>query len=535
MSIPLTGSGGLFTRLGKIAGLLRAVNLFRGTGALLVTTLTGNGTTATATTLRAHGYTTGDTVTITGAANSGFNVSSVTITVTSSTQFTFANSTNATDTAKNIKAVKTSGAGFFGVGPYVDNLFAQFGSADQNLVDSLYSTRDAYRTVHSGLTSYLQTLAQNVLVGMANDDTPLSTQTVTAALNLLVSQMTGNAQSVQKPNVTASVTSGTNSGNAVCVASVLGGNGLQLDYAISEKVTVTVTADSQSGGATQYLETLQALGAQAESDPLNWDWPLGSGATASLTALDASVNASTSNLLTNSNFETFTVANTPDNWSIATGTAGTTVFSASSGNAYRDSSALQITGNGSELTSLTQAFNAAAGQGTSATLSPLTVYALNAFVKVSAVPAAGVLEISLIDGTGTIINDAQGNQNKVTLTLSGASTSYAALNAFFRTPAVIPSTYKLRVRLSTALDSGKSVFVDDLVLAPATQLYAGGPFVAVFSGNSKLILNDSFTVTVTNDYTSQWALMLDRLYSLRSLGLAVPSAGTPTVADSLIG
>lgn len=54
-----------------------------------ITTLTGNGVISTATTSFAHMLTTGDLITVTGASVAGFNVSSVAITVTSSSTFTY--------------------------------------------------------------------------------------------------------------------------------------------------------------------------------------------------------------------------------------------------------------------------------------------------------------------------------------------------------------------------------------------------------------------------------------------------------------
>lgn len=63
------------------------------------TSIVGNGTTATVVTTAAHGYATGNTVVITGAVNAGFN-GTFTITVTNTTTFTFASAVNATATTQ---------------------------------------------------------------------------------------------------------------------------------------------------------------------------------------------------------------------------------------------------------------------------------------------------------------------------------------------------------------------------------------------------------------------------------------------------
>lgn len=55
-------------------------------------------------------------------------------------------------------------------------------------------------------------------------------------------------------------------------------------------------------------------------------WPDGSTASTSINVIDPDVeDTTTGNLLTNSNFETWTVANIPDDWTILVGAAGTDV------------------------------------------------------------------------------------------------------------------------------------------------------------------------------------------------------------------
>jgi hypothetical protein len=466
MTIALTGTGGLFTRVGRVGGLLNALNSFRGTANL-------------------------------------------------------------------------SSASIVSVGTGVDNLYAQFNSADQAIVTHLYAQRDSYRSVHSSWTQYLQSVAQQIVIQMANDDTPLARLDLPTALALLISQMKSGSQTVAKPTISATVTAGgSNNGGGVMVVSNLGPGGLQQDYEFNESLVATCISDSQKG-ATAGQEQFSVLGPTVESDPLQWDWPLGSGAALSLSAVDALVDNSSGNLLQNGAFKTFTNSNAPDNWPIATGTAGTTIFQATGSNVYKGSSGLTFTGNGTELTSIQQPFNTAPSTilgagGSSAVLGFSTQYAVNCFLKVSSVPAAGVLEIALVDGSGTITTDANGVQNKITQSLPAATTSFLPLNGFFRTPAALPTQLKLRVRLSTALDSAKSVYVGHLALTPVTQLYVGGPWGAIFSGTPVFLLNDTFTAAISNNYSSAWQKLAERLFNMRRLGLALPSGGSPTINDNLI-
>src|SRR6185312_11413119 len=105
---------------------------------------------------------------------------------------------------------------------------------------------------------------------------------------------------------------------------------------------------------------------------------------------------------------------------------------------------------------------------------------------------AGVLEIALTDGSGTIQNDTAGNACSKTIDLHTiADTSWHNLNAVFHLPAVLPTQVKLRIRLSTALTTGTTVYIDGVAMNPMTQFYAGGPYISIFSGNTAMILNDA--------------------------------------------
>lgn len=451
MTIAFTGTGGLFTRVGRMGGLLNSMNSFRG-------------------------------------------------------------------------AVDLSAASIVSVGVGVNNIEAQYASTRQDLIDRLYSSRDTYRQVHGSFAQYLQGLAQSTVIAMADDDVKLTQVTLQAALTELIRQMVANSQVVARPTITATVTAGSsNNGNGTLVASVLGGTGVQRDYVIPETVDVICTSDSQVG-ATLSREPFSARGDAAQSDVLSWDWPKGSGASTQLTAIDA--GSTSSQLLANGDFENFT-SNVPNSWTVDVGTGGVDLFAAGSSDAWSGSNALKYTGTGgAPLTGIYQAV----------TLRPNTVYAVACAMKRSASLAAGVLSIDLHNGSA-IINDDAAVANALTQTLSALTTSYVWKTAFFRTPRVMPTTVRLRVKATTALTSGESVFVDRLALAPATELYSGGPYVALFSGPTKFVVNDSFAIAVANNYATnaKWQFLADRFFGLRSLGLQIPSTtGAATILDSLI-
>jgi hypothetical protein len=550
MTIPLTGTGGLFTRIGKSGAIVRAVNKFRGSGALRVTTLIRAAGTATCTVQENHGFTTGDTVYFQGVLTPAgvypsTNGTAVAITVTSNTVFTFAVAAGADTATGTITVIKTTGVGFFGIGPYCDNLEAQYQSVDQNIMDTLYTSRDNYRSVHTSFNQGQQSICQTTMIQMANDDIPLVSQDLTTAIQLLIGQMNTAAQTVKKPTVSVAVTAGgANNTNGVLLASITNAIGKQLDYVIAEAITVNCTQDSQ-GTATIGSESLVALGQTSQADPLMWNYPLGSGANYSFTSVDAAAGNNGQNLLVNSSFDTFTVTDQADNWTYVVGTPTTNFKNGGSGQAFATyatvNSCLQVVGDGATLHSLTQSFNTASG-GTGYKLTPRTTYMFNLWAKVSAA-ATGIFNIEFIDNNNNVINDDQSTANQVITNVNTLTTTYAPINGVFRTPSILPAAvpYKIRIRFTTALSNGQNLFFDHLGFTAPTQIYVGGPYAAFFAGSAKLIAlpADTFTVTVTNKYDSMWQLLLDQVWNIRAISgpnpsLQIPSGGAPTIVDSLI-
>ena len=366
------------------------------------------------------------------------------------------------------------------------------------------------------LANELRTASQNLLIEMAHADNPLHQKDVTYAASELFKQMLAASESVQQNAVGGTVTpGGANVGNGAVIVSLLDGSGKALEYAFDETIDITVTSADTAGS-----ETLQFMGEAAETDRLSWLWPAGSGADASATSVSSAGGLS---LLANGGFETFTVADTPDDWPIIAGAAGTEILSEAV-TIYQGTLALEFVGSATN----TQIRQLVAG------LASRTPYAFNLFCKCSGAPAAGVLTIDLFDGT-SVINDEAGTANSFTVDLTTLGTTYVAKNAFFRLPEPVPAEVYLRLRLSTALSAGTSLFLDEACLVAATQLYTSGPLVGVFSGNVNWTLDDVLSLDVTNDYAGDLQMLAEKFWELSAKGLIVPSSGAPTVADSLIG
>ena len=397
----------------------------------------------------------------------------------------------------------------------------------QDLVEGLHSATASYRRVHGTMTSYLRTLAQNTVIGMVHDDNPLPSKDLSTAMTELIRQMTANSESVNGSSASVSVTADSNNtGTSVVIASVLDKYGQTLQYAFDEDIILRIQTDSQSGG-TARQEQYTISGEAAAQDVLGYDWPAGSGASSSGTVVNPTLDAS-NNRLTNSDFESFT-GSTPDKWTVT----GSNVSAGGLSHAQFGSNSLAITGDDAEQTTIHQDFNSSTG--TTARLSPATVYAVNLWSKVSAVPANGVLRVALVDGSNTVVNDDAGTANSFTVDLTGETTSFASHNGFFRTPSVLPSTLRIQLKLTTVLEDTIVLYIDDLAMTAALQTYVGGPYVAVFPSATNPVIGDRWTIAVTSTLGA-FQKLFERYFSMRSLGLTIPfdASASETIADSLL-
>jgi hypothetical protein len=395
--------------------------------------------------------------------------------------------------------------------------------------------------VPGNVAGIVQQSARALLLRFVNDDALQSNnRDMPLALKELIAQMKTAVASVPSVTVTATAAAGgSNTGTGKCVVSTYRGDGLTQQNQFAETAVLTCTGDAQNGTAAAAREPFNFSGDQA-AGLFSSDWPGASGAFLSVQAVDSTVsNQSTGNLLTNSDFETFTVANTPDFWPILVGSAGTTVKK-QTGQFYKGLAALEFAGNGAENTSVAQTFNDAT-LGTGAVLRPNRVYNFFVALRVSATPAAGVLTVDLCDGSNTTINDDQAAANSFTVALTALTSSWNTSLGVgtFRTPKTLPATVKLRMRLSTALDNAKSLYMDSAALAEASFLYPGGPALSVFAGATPFMTNDYFTITTANNRNGKtfgmtWQAVFDRLFGMRQLGLLLPYSGSPTLADTLL-
>lgn len=490
---------------------------------------------------------------------------------------------------------------------------------------NLPSAIPQYQGGASGCLSTIQTIAQNLLITMVNNDQVQPDNSLKTAIQYIITQMLNTAQSINKSTVTVVPTAaGGNTGNGALIGSIKRGDGLIQENMLAETLAGTFSA---TGLAT----SLSLKGQASASTPLGQDWPSGSGATSTLTSVDAN----SSSMIANGGMETWlNAANVPDSWIAKVATPGTTlkqtildvqtltitgastsgtyqiqytnpagkieitapiafnatgssvqaalrllaglglVTVASSGTSpdfthiitfagagglqtlvsiinnttgltitpthttsgttqvFAGSFSCQFLSNGAELTELWAPIPISS-------LLPNTAYGISLWAVADAAIAAGVVTIDLFDGSA-VINDAQAVANSLTFNATSLTTSFKHLSALtasecaFRTPAVLPANVYLRVRISTALTNARSMYIDQVAMTPLTQLYNGGPYMALFSGSTAWTTNDTFTVTTTNNRAGILREWLERNFSTSSLGLLFPTNASPTIPDSVV-
>lgn len=370
-------------------------------------------------------------------------------------------------------------------------------------------------------------------------DSPLLNQTlqsnnITGSIQEVIRQMKQQGATVLAMTVTGTPSGFTGVGTGVVVVSVRRpSDGKILENSFAEIASITCTTDSYSGGATRNNEGFTINGDGAENDVFAFDWPLGSNANVTLSAIDGDTSNGSGNTLSNSGFTTWT-SNVPNSWNLVVGTAGVNIFQETSiVYTYTGQGAIRLIGDaGGTLTALTQGIS----------LQQANQYACNLFLRTGATaPAAGVLTIDLIDEDNNIVNDNNGIANSFTIDLTGLNTVYTAYNGVFRTPTIMPDSLFIRMRLSTPLTNGALCYIDKMSLGLMTQMYTGGPYVSVHAGNVPFENGDYAAITITNSRGSGGTLNTFQTLLFRLLYPYVltneyifPSSSSPSISDNLI-
>jgi len=208
---------------------------------------------------------------------------------------------------------------------------------------------------------------------------------------------------------------------------------------------------------------------------------------------DGSTPGNGANADTTIPFENFT-SNTPDGWTVDTGSAGTQVLEEST-EYYFGSKCLEIVGDaGGTLTQISQDaydfFGATAGGTTSdqQALSPYAHYAIGYYMK--SADTTGKISMYM-DGTGY----SAGAAEKATYDFgaSGALASWTLVEAVVNMPKNIPSDMECIIKVETALGNGVSAYIDGAFLAKMHHIPEFGLNIAVVSGDSAFVYHHEYS------------------------------------------
>lgn len=139
-----------------------------------------------------------------------------------------------------------------------------------------------------------------------------------------------------------------------------------------------------------------------------------------------------------------------------------------------------------------------------------------------------------MDGiTGDVLHDSAGQEDALRVDLRRVD--HAAPYGFsFRLPQGVQQPIYLRIRLASPLQAGYSLFLDEIGITQATELYSGGPWVGAFAGIRRGILGDAWAITVGNDRRGRLQEWFQRFFDLESLGLLLPTSGQNRIPESII-
>lgn len=400
------------------------------------------------------------------------------------------------------------------------------------------------------------TLNRMVFRDLSQLNQNLTSVNLQASLKEIVRQMNQQGVTIQSSTVTATVTqfaAYASVGNGVLVVSTRREDGLTQENSYAEVLTATCTQDSYLGGATEGNEGFTITGEGNQPNIFAFDWPLGSNSSVTYSAIDGNSDNSAGNILTNSGFNDWTGSlptATLDNWTLALGTYGTTIIENQS-IVFDGDASVELIGDGATLVSFYQDFDSSSG--TAGTLSPLSQYAVNLWLRRDGTPAAaGVLQVELVDQNNNAVTDASGNANTFTVNLTALTTSFVAYSGTFRTPQVEPTAgYRIRLRLTTAITTGRSVYLDKLGLGLTTAQYLSGPATAVFAGSTPFVQangddpgpptrGDIASAVITNTLGGastpfgNMQTLIAAATGSAQMNLLLPSSAVPSVPNSVI-
>ena len=436
-----------------------------------------------------------------------------------------------------------------------EDTMSNYADADRDMVKTITNSIERRIDEAGRVVQDLRADAQHTLREMVDADTTVRDYSDKEAVLELIRQMlaAGTPSTVDRPSSgyvslpsNDKATAGSlNSGDGMMLLSdMMPWQGLTatnlffLDWPSikTETIRAECIRDSTSRLTPEGEETFRVTGSRPVNS-LDEEWPKGSGTNGIVTVASPKTNGGRTpgkNVCTNSDFENFT-SNIPNNWALVTGTAGTHVYAAGAG--YTGSDALRFVGDGSTNPNIKQALRTTAG--TLGAINPDRPYSITFWAKYETARPTGSLLVSVRDSSGTLLsNGITGRQMQALVSSADITTSYAQYSITCFSPIAIPKGSVIDIRFSANVANTSQVFVDDVVIAEMPQLHTGGLAFQILGGTDRYALGDLYTAAVTNNSTiSDGGIQqeFERFFGIGSRhGLALPSATSPTIADTLI-
>jgi hypothetical protein len=383
------------------------------------------------------------------------------------------------------------------------NLDAQYTAATRymftpvlNQFLSIYNSTDA--TISAAVQGATKTLTEMVTADNANIP-----KSAIPAMRELARQMRAGSTTLLENSVTIGAVSRTGTGTGTVVfggASQMSRTDLLQFECISDTTT----------GATAGSEVFRVTGSAAYNNINDSLWPGGTGINTTMASSDYEAGV---NLVTNGTFETW-VGGAPDGW---TG-ANAQITQLTSG-AFRGSSALKFTGNGS-LNGVSQNLPTTA-------IGPGKRIIFGFWYKKVAGTITRDISMELEDNTSSVAANVDA---------FASSTSWALATSSYTSSVDAPVT-SLTAAIRFDGLAGEEVAVDGAFVYVPSQAGTNGQFFQIVSGATNWRIGDRMTVQVTNNYASSVLSYTERFFAPFANGIELPTtaSGTPpTVTNSVI-
>lgn len=365
----------------------------------------------------------------------------------------------------------------------------------------------------------------------------LASKTVDAALFELRKQMAAASESLHGPVVSIDNTVAASTGTGTVLVSVEPNNADHSTMGVSpvcreETLSFKCVEDSRSRKMVKGAELFEVRGA-TPYPAMDHRWPGGSGNLGKHNACSPELSEGRKpgrNILRNSSFESYdSGGDSPTNWEIVVGSASSNVFKDETIKA-RGLRSLKQTCDGSTKIKIRQKLGDG-NVGTYGTIRPDGLYAIAFLVRYSGTdPSAGALKVGLANSSGTY---ATGCFATVSHDLT---TSFVRYSVTFRAPLDLADPIYLQIEQSTAFTNNTVLHLDGLICAEMIPTKAGGAHFLIIPGETDFVRGDEVTVDVNNDYSGQFYRYFDRFFNIYESGILLPANmdGSETVGDALI-